>query len=271
MAVGTRTWRSHHPHKPNFGNAKPYPATWIFDNMAFIGDESVACFLVETDAGLLLIDAMFPEQRYLDMIETGIRELGCDPNDLKAVLITHGHFDHYGMADKLREKYGCRLYMSEIDFKRFRHETRPPHALDFDMDDFLTDGEDFTLGDTAIRCVWTPGHTEGCMSFIIPVYDEGRPHHLAIWGGTGIIPGCDKQAYLDSVEKFDRVCDLFEVDCEISNHPFVDNSILRMNVIRDIADGVPNPFVIGRDAYKRYEQMFYDMCKARMAAEAAKE
>lgn len=48
------------------------------------------------------------------------------------------------------------------------------------MDGFLTDGEDFTLGDTAIRCVWTPGHTEGCMSFIIPVLDEGRSHHLAI-------------------------------------------------------------------------------------------
>lgn len=60
------------------------------------------------------------------------------------------------------------------------------------------------------------------------------------------------------------------MDCEISNHPFVDNCILRMNVIRDIADGVPNPFIIGREAYKRYEQMFYDMCKARMAAEAGK-
>lgn len=55
-----------------------------------------------------------------------------------------------------------------------------PHTLGFDMDGFLTDGEDFTLGDTAIRCVWTPGHTEGCMSFIIPVLDEGRSHHLAI-------------------------------------------------------------------------------------------
>ena len=259
-----RSWRVVRHQKPNFEGAKPYPATWFFDNMAFIGDESVACFLVETSEGLILIDAMFPGQKYFDMIEQGIRDLGCRGEDLKAILITHGHFDHFGSADKLREKYGCKLYLSEIDNDLARSKPDKPYGLAFDIDGYLEDGQDFTLGNTTIRCVMTPGHTEGCMSFIVPVYDEGRLHHLALWGGTGIIPTADKIAYLNSVEKFDKVCDEFEVDCEISNHPFVDNSILRLEVVRNIADGVPNPFVIGRDAYKRYEKMFYDMCKAKM-------
>ena len=102
------------------------------------------------------------------------------------------------------------------------------------------------------------------MSFIIPVTDEGRPHHLALWGGTGILPDSDKEAYLASVEKFSQICDGYEVDAEISNHPFVDNSLLRLEVIRNIVDGVPNPFVIGREAYRRYERMFYDLCKSKM-------
>ena len=132
------------------------------------------------------------------------------------------------------------------------------------MDGYLEDGQDFTLGNTTIRCVLTPGHTPGCFSFIIPVYDEARPHYLGLWGGTGITPESDKEAYLDSVKKFDLVCDEFGVDAELSNHPFVDNSIQRLEVLRNIVDGVPNPFIIGRDAYKRYEQMFYQLCKSKI-------
>ena len=54
------------------------------------------------------------------------------------------------------------------------------------------------------------------------------------------------------------------VDAEISNHPFVDNTILRLELLRNIVDGVPNPFIIGRDAYKRYENMFYELCLRKM-------
>ena len=263
------SWRKPNPHRPNFGQElSPYPATWFFDNLGFIGDESVACFLAKTSAGLLLLDAMFPEEHYLDMIETGIRDLGCDPADLKAVLLTHGHFDHFGLADQLREKYGCKIYMNAIDEQLAKSRAGKPFGLHYDMDGTLDDGEDFVLGDTAVRCVHTPGHTPGCMSFVIPVYDEGREHHLALWGGTGVTPETDKEAYLASVKKFSAVCESFQVDCEISNHPFVDNSILRLEVLRHICDGVPNPFVIGREAYRRYEQMFYDMCLARMESGA---
>ena len=259
------TWRKPNPHKPNFGqDPKPCPATWFFDNIGFIGDESVSCFLLRTSAGLILIDAMFPEEKYLDMIETGIRELGCRAEDLKTVLITHGHFDHFGMADKLRERYHCHLLMNSVDEALAKSKPEKPFGLTFDMDGSLEDGQDFTLGDTTIHCVRTPGHTPGCISMIIPVYDEGRPHFLALWGGTGVTPETDKPAYLESVKKFSEVCAGYGVDAEISNHPFVDNSLLRLEVLRNICDGVPNPFVIGREAYQRYETMFYEMCQAKM-------
>lgn len=261
------SWRKPNPHRPNFGqDPKPYPATWFFDDLGFIGDESVACFLLRTDGGLILIDAMFPEQKYPDMIEAGIRDLGCDARELKAVLITHGHFDHFGLADRLRDKYGCRLYMNPVDEALAKATPGKPFGLTFGMDGPLADGQDFVLGGTAVHCVHTPGHTPGCMSLILPVTDEGRPHHLALWGGTGVTPETDKAAYLASVEKFAAVCEGYAVDCEISNHPFVDNSLLRLEVLRHICDGVPNPFVIGREAYRRYERMFYDMCLDRMNA-----
>lgn len=265
-------WRPKRPHKP--GNLSPedavYPATRIFDKLAFVGFENVCMFVAETSKGLLFIDCLFPGERSASVIEEGIKDLGLDPADVKYILITHGHADHFGCAKYFIDKYGAIPVMSEVDYKYAVNRKGGPHPewiLDFEVTEFFTDGQDFTLGDMTIKIVSTPGHTSGCVSFIIPVTDEGRPHNIALWGGTGITPSMsheDKQQYLDSLDHFAKFTHAVHVDAEITTHPFVDNGIERMNVLRNIVDGVPNPFVIGAEAYKRYEQMFREMCRAAM-------
>lgn len=47
----------------------PYPATRFFDNMAFIGDKSVCCYILSTSEGLILIDCMYRRPAYLEMIK----------------------------------------------------------------------------------------------------------------------------------------------------------------------------------------------------------
>lgn len=91
------------------------PPVKIFDNMAIIGTEGTNCVLIETDAGLILLDAMWPGEFFEKMIEDGIRELGYDPADLKILLISHGHPDHSGCGRYFVEKYGAVPYMSEVD------------------------------------------------------------------------------------------------------------------------------------------------------------
>ena len=259
-------WRPVRPHKPNFIGRIPavYPATRFFDQLCFIGNIGVCCFLVETSAGLVLLDCMDPDQRCVDIIENGIRELGHTPDELIAIMITHGHGDHWGKAGYFREKYGCKIYMSETDYAMASAPQPafvPWEPLDYAMDGYIEDMGTYTFGDITITAVHTPGHTKGCMSFIIPVTDEGRPHKVALWGGTGLIPGADPDAYMESVVRFRKVCDEMGVDGEISNHPFVDNMIERLEVIRNIVDGVANPFVIGVEARHYYEDMFYNLAK----------
>ena len=253
-------WRPERPHRPDFmgRTPEPYPATRFFDQLCFIGDPGVACFLLETREGLVLLDCMNPDQRSMEIIETGIRRLGHKPEELTAILITHGHGDHWGMAGQFRERYGCRLYMSRTDYEFAAHlpDTFPWAPLDYPMDGYLEDMGRYTFGDTTITTVHTPGHTAGCMSFIIPVTDEGRPHAVALWGGTGILPDTDPDVYLGSLEKFRAVCDGLGVDGEIATHPFVDNTICRLELINHIVDGVPNPFVIGVEGRHYYEDMF---------------
>ena len=55
----------------------------IFDNMAVIGTAGTNCIVIESDEGLILLDAMWPGELYENMIEDGLRKLGYDPADIK--------------------------------------------------------------------------------------------------------------------------------------------------------------------------------------------
>ncbi len=256
-----KTWRSAVERKPEFGKVFDFePTTKFFDQLSFVGDPAVCCFLLETAEGLVLIDAMNPEKRYMDAILKGISDIGYEITDLKHIVITHGHGDHYGLADELRKLSGAKIYISEGDHELAKHPAIGRFsAMDYPVDVYLTDGMDLKFGDTVIHCVETPGHTDHCMSFIFPVTDEGRPHMASLWGGTGLNNGVNIFTYLKSVDKFELACAEYGVDVEISNHPPVDNGVERLNTVRKIANGVPNPFVIGKDNMHYYFNKFRTM------------
>ena len=273
-------WRKKNPHRlPDLGKGgyekglRPdlpeIPAIRFFDNLAYIGDGYIGCFILYTSDGFMLLDAMFDGEKYEGILERGLADLGINGKDIRYALITHGHADHYGMGQYMREKYGTKVFLSQIDdvFARDKSIFSPIGYLEYPIDCYIEDGVPITLGDTTVLPVLTPGHTPGCMSFIFTVYDEGRKHTAAMWGGTGAPRElAAAQEYLRSVDKFDLICDEHDVDVEISSHPFVDNGTQRLELCRNIFDGVAHPFVIGREAYKRYENMFRDRCITRMNA-----
>ncbi len=258
----TKGWRKSRFQVPNFDKIEPSicPPTKFFDKMSFIGDEFVGCFLLETKKGLVLIDCMNQDDRSISIIEHGILNLGKDINQLYAIVISHGHRDHFGRADYFQKKYRASIYMSKIDYellKSIQLEQSREH-INFLVDHFLEDGELLDFGDVQIKSVFTPGHTPGCFSFLIPVTDEGRLHTVALWGGAGIMKSSDVCDYLNSWKKFSRICHQNKVDGEIATHPFLDMGIKRLDIVRNITDGLPNPFIIGEEGYRYYEKMFYE-------------
>lgn len=52
--------------------------------------------LVTDDDGVMLIDAGYPGDR--DDVVRSLRELGFGPADVRAILLTHAHVDHFGTA-----------------------------------------------------------------------------------------------------------------------------------------------------------------------------
>jgi metallo-beta-lactamase class B len=253
--------------KPLFNKElEPYPATRFFDQLSFIGNPNVGCFVLETSGGIVMIDCMEPRDEYVAMIEKGFVDLGLQISDLKAILITHGHGDHYGKANHFRDKYGCKIYMSKIDYEYALKDYKSPvGVLPFEIEDFLDDMEGLILGDMEITCVLTPGHTPGGLSFIFPVTDEGVRHVAGIWGGTAIPRDSDFiPKYLESIRRFSEICGEKGCDVEICSHPFVNNGIERLDIIRNITDGVHNPFVVGEDGFQYSMKALENMCLSSM-------
>lgn len=257
-----KSWRKSRIKMPDFSNKQMsiIPATKFFDQLSFIGDEFVGCFLLETNKGLVLFDCMNQDERSVSIIEKGISDLEKDIQQLYAIIISHGHGDHFGKADYFQKKYGAKIYMSKIDYEYAKKMSSKTDwsPISFHVNHFLSDGEILDFDDAKIKAVFTPGHTLGCFSFLIPVTDEGLPHIAALWGGAGIMPDSDANAYLSSWKKFSNICSQNRVDVEISTHPFLDMEKSRLEIVRNITDGVPNPFVIGEVGYRYYEKMFYD-------------
>ena len=250
---------------PNRSKMKGYPATKMFDQLTFVGDERYNSFILETTAGLVLIDAMYPGPKYTNMIEQAIRDIGYDPSDVIALLLTHGHPDHYGSPNHWIHNYGTEVFLSEIDIETARNfepegPSAPGTSTAFECDEvtIIEDMEELTFGDTTIKCVFTPGHSPGAMSFIFEVTDEGVPHMAGLWGGNGVPKDAEGlDVYEWSLDRYMEVCDEYNVDVEISNHPWVDMTLQRLDLLRNLTEGVPNPFVIGEEQCKYYMQHFY--------------
>ncbi len=158
-----------------------------------------------TDAdGLVLIDGGWAQPEAEQQLAVGLRTIGAEPGDIRRVLVTHIHRDHYTLAITLRQKYGTRVALGvaerpsvrrvlaggggsgpllrlracgagsladEIELLRGEEtsETGPWET----PDEWLGEGADgdtahqvdVSLGQRSLQAVPTPGHTRGHVVF----------------------------------------------------------------------------------------------------------
>ena len=82
------------------------------DVFLFTGTE-VNWAIIQAGTDLTLIDAGWPGD--IQEVERSIRSLGRQPQDLRAVLLTHAHADHTGALNHLHDSYGVPVYMAEAE------------------------------------------------------------------------------------------------------------------------------------------------------------
>jgi metallo-beta-lactamase class B len=206
----------------------------VFGDTWYVGAAGLSSFLIETEAGLILVDGGLPQSAAL--IDSNVKAAGFDPLQISAILVSHAHYDHAGGVAALQRLTGAAVYTSvegakvlhsgslQSDDPQFGHG---PDSTSFPAIDnvvAIADNDIVTIGGVGVTATYTPGHTPGGVT----------------WSWESCALGtCNKVVYADSltavsaqgyrfsggpaanqlIESAGRISDL---DCDIllSPHPF---------------------------------------------------
>ena len=164
----------------------------ITDIVHFAQTDLVNWTLVADDKGVMLIDAGFPGSR--DDVLASLRQLGFGVDDLRAILLTHAHIDHFGSAIWFAKTHGTPVYCHADEVghakREYLEQASPvdvaahawqPRWLKWSVaisrkGAFTRDGiptaqaltEDIAAGlPGAPMAIPSPGHTGGHCSFVV--------------------------------------------------------------------------------------------------------
>lgn len=122
----------------------------------FIGGllESNGYIIYQQDGGeAFLIDPGYNSKVFIEYIKE-------HDFTLKGILLTHHHYDHVGVADRVKAVFDCPVYLHRRDCDIYFREFKK------NADIYMEDGDVFDLEGEKIRVIHTPGHTGGGVCFM---------------------------------------------------------------------------------------------------------
>jgi glyoxylase-like metal-dependent hydrolase (beta-lactamase superfamily II) len=171
-------------------------------------------YLIEGDDGYVMFDSGWNAPEAYGALMSQLMALGVSLKQLKKVVYTHVHPDHYGLAGRLKSDCDAEMVLGapERSFieTRYRHpgqlldrmagwlrqngvpDREEPEMSQASMyvrqyvsiaepDSVLEGGETLKIGRYEFEVIWTPGHSPGHMCF----YDKG---HRVILTGDHVLP-----------------------------------------------------------------------------------
>jgi metallo-beta-lactamase class B len=164
---------------------RPFPAHRIAGNLYYVGTEDLACFLITTPEGHILINTGLEDSTPL--IRNSVTKLGFRLEDVKILLNMQAHYDHVAAMAEIQRITGARVFATEADAPIIEDGGLSDPAFGgkqlykpIKVDRRLKDGELIKLGGTELKVVTTPGHSKGSVSYTMNLKDGSRTILTAI-------------------------------------------------------------------------------------------
>ena len=245
----------------------------VFDNLYYLGTKIDSIWAITTSAGIILIDSNY-QWDVEELVVGGLKKFGLDPANIKYLVITHAHSDHYWGAKYIQDHFHPRVLMSEADWNVVAKDNAPADIKPT-KDMVITDGQKLTLGDTTITLYITPGHTPGTVSLIIPLKDGNQKHVGGIYGGftlgiarSGVQYFPDwptgLKTYLASVRRVKDYEAKAGVDTMITIHSRIDKMMDKLAALKMRKPGEPHPFV-NKELQQRFLNLLDECVSAQLA------
>lgn len=143
-------------------------------------------YAVETSQGWVVIDAGMNTDEGFRAFQEGLSEAGIAPQDVTVIVITHGHPDHAGLANRLKELTGARLAMHRLDAggpQQWQTIARDPEGFRQWMQRYGVPVQELTEGFFFRPATDSQGQASP-WRFPTPAVD------LLLEGGEEVVPGC---------------------------------------------------------------------------------
>ncbi len=236
---------------------QPFKPFRLMSNIHYVGTSNLACFLLTTPSGHILIDTGLQESA--PIVRSNIAALGFKLTDIRIILSGHAHFDHVAGHADMKKITGAQVFASAADASVLESGGKKGfHPLEtykpVKVDRIIKDGDLVRLGNVVLTAHLTPGHTEGNTTWTTTTEANGRKYDVVFAGSMSINPGVRmvnnptwpgiSEAYAKSFEILKSLhCDVF-----LGPHaPFFD---MEAKVSR-LGKGSANPFV-DPEGYRNY-------------------
>ena len=181
------------PQNKNPQWSQPYPPFRIVGNLYYVGTYDLACYLIVTPEGNILINTGLAASASL--ISDNIKTLGFKLADTKILLTTQAHYDHVAAMAAIKQQTGAKLMAdakdaaaledggsSDYELGKYGKSFEPVH-----VDRRMQNGDTIKLGDMRLVMLHHPGHTKGSCSYLFNVKDERKTYRVLIVNMPSII------------------------------------------------------------------------------------
>jgi metallo-beta-lactamase class B len=187
---------------------RAFPPFHIAGNVYYVGTEDLACYLITTGQGSILINTGLADS--VPLMRASIEKLGFKLSDIKILLTMQAHYDHVAAMAEIQKATGAKMYATAGDKAALESggkidgfDSVASQFTPVRVDRVLKDGDRVRLGGTELKVLSHPGHTKGSVSYALTVDEKGTKTPVLIVNLLSVVqPLVNNKSYPNIAEDY---------------------------------------------------------------------